>query len=265
MGISECGTRLFSHVRCKATLEQFSDQRLVVDLASFKLKAWYSDVAGYYRPTEPQTHNYRASLARLLSALSLATGSTKNVTVCLDGGLFPPKSREHARRGSSGTDRGEIGIRSIGVHRVPMGSQAPTSVQPPQQLEWHGADRHELRDELTQKWTLPRLTLPRLTQKWTLPRRRLARVPRQALPGLLILLNARRHHLIPTSLQHAAHQCVAAPPPHVGEMYVAQSRALHKQRRQCVGAPPHVVEQRVTKIINVELGMVLDNFVMSYE
>ena len=47
-------------------------------------------------------------LARLLLALSLATGSTSNVTVCLDGGLFPPKSREHSRRRSSGPDRDEI-------------------------------------------------------------------------------------------------------------------------------------------------------------
>ena len=95
-------------MRSQAQLEQYAGHRLVVDLASFKLKAWYSDIAHYYRPMEPQTHGYRGVLARLLLALSLATGSTSNVTVCLDGGLFPPKSREHSRRRSSGPDRDEI-------------------------------------------------------------------------------------------------------------------------------------------------------------
>ena len=47
MGISECGTKLFSHVRSKAQLEQYAGQRLVVDLASFKLTTWYSDVSQY--------------------------------------------------------------------------------------------------------------------------------------------------------------------------------------------------------------------------
>ena len=98
MGITDCGAKLFSHVRSEAALDQYSGQRLVVDLASFKLKAWYGDVAAYYRPTEPQTHGYRASLAKTLSALSLATGSADLVTVVLDGGRFAPKSREHARR-----------------------------------------------------------------------------------------------------------------------------------------------------------------------
>ena len=59
-------------MRSQAQLEQYAGHRLVVDLASFKLKAWYSDVAHYYRPTEPQTHGCRGVLARLLSALSLA-------------------------------------------------------------------------------------------------------------------------------------------------------------------------------------------------
>ena len=58
MGISECGTKLFSHVRSQAQLEQYAGHRLGVDLASFKLKAWYSDIAHYYRPMEPQTHGY---------------------------------------------------------------------------------------------------------------------------------------------------------------------------------------------------------------
>ena len=81
MGISECGTKLFSHVRSQATLEQFSGQRLVVDLASFKLKAWYSDVSQHWWPTEPPTHAYRSNMSRLLSALSLAVGSTANVAM----------------------------------------------------------------------------------------------------------------------------------------------------------------------------------------
>ena len=38
----------------------------------------------------------------------MATGATSNVVVCLDGGRFPPKSREHLRRGTTATSRAEI-------------------------------------------------------------------------------------------------------------------------------------------------------------
>ena len=108
MGISECGTKVFAHVRSEAALGQYSGQRLVVDLASFKLKYWYGDVPHYYRPTEPMTHGYKAGLARLLSALTVATGSTELVTVVLDGGRFPPKAREHARRSGPTESRAKL-------------------------------------------------------------------------------------------------------------------------------------------------------------
>lgn len=108
MGISECGTRLFSHVRSEARLEQYHGQRLVVDVASFKLKAWYGDTPHYYRSGQPATHRYKATLARLLSALAAAAGGEQFVTVCLDGGRFPPKSREHARRGTTAAARADI-------------------------------------------------------------------------------------------------------------------------------------------------------------
>ena len=108
MGISECGTKLFTHVRSEVTLNAYSGKRLVVDVSSFKLKAWYQDVPQYYRSSEPQSHGYRAILSRLLSALSMAAGATSNVVVCLDGGRFPPKSQEHLRRGTTATSRAEI-------------------------------------------------------------------------------------------------------------------------------------------------------------
>ena len=108
MGISECGTRLFSHVRSEVVLDRYAGQRLVVDVASFKLKAWYKDVSSYYRADEPTTRGYRAVLARLLSTLAAAAGGEQNVTVCIDGDRFPPKSREHARRGKTPTARADI-------------------------------------------------------------------------------------------------------------------------------------------------------------
>jgi hypothetical protein len=108
MGISECGPKVFAHVRTEAHLDLFKGKRLAVDIASFKQKAWYQDVCSYYRANEPSTHGYRATLARLLSVLAAATGGVSNVTVCLDGGRFPPKSREHARRGTTATARSEI-------------------------------------------------------------------------------------------------------------------------------------------------------------
>ena len=70
MGIQDCGERLFKPTRNAVTLDQYHGERLAVDIASFKLKAWYSDVAHYYRPTVPPTHGYRTNLANLLSALS---------------------------------------------------------------------------------------------------------------------------------------------------------------------------------------------------
>ena len=88
MGISECGTKLFTHVRSEVTLNAYSGKRLVVDVASFKLKAWYQDVPQYYRSSEPQSHGYRAILSRLLSALSMAAGATSNVVVCLMTGAW---------------------------------------------------------------------------------------------------------------------------------------------------------------------------------
>jgi len=108
MGISECGPRVFAHVRTEVQLGDFKGKRLAVDIASFKQKAWYQDVCSYYRANEPATHGYRATLARLLSVLAAAAGGVSNVTVCLDGGRFPPKSREHDRRGSTATARAEI-------------------------------------------------------------------------------------------------------------------------------------------------------------
>ena len=108
MGISECGPKVFAHVRTEAHLDLFKGKRLAVDIASFKQKAWYQDVCSYYRANEPSTHGYRATLARLLSVLAAATGGVSNVTVCLDGGRFPPKSRERARRGTTATARSEI-------------------------------------------------------------------------------------------------------------------------------------------------------------
>lgn len=78
-----------------------------MDVASFKLKAWYSDVPRYHRPTEPPTHGYRTHLANLLSTLAHSTGSVSDVTVVLDGGKFPPKAAEHARRDSASTSRKE--------------------------------------------------------------------------------------------------------------------------------------------------------------
>ena len=65
MGISECGTKLFSHVRSEVTLGEYSGKRLVVDVASFKLRAWYHDVPQYYRSSELQSHGYRAILSAL--------------------------------------------------------------------------------------------------------------------------------------------------------------------------------------------------------
>ena len=97
--------KALSHVRSEVTLNAYSGKRLVVDVASFKVKAWYPDVPQYYRSSEPQSHGHRATLSRLLSALSMATGATSNVVVCLDGGRFPPKSQEHLRRGTTATSR----------------------------------------------------------------------------------------------------------------------------------------------------------------
>ena len=74
MAIQEAGTKLFAHVREEVTLDRYKDQRLAVDLASFKLKAWYCDAPAYWRPIEQQTYGYRANLAKLLSALAMATG-----------------------------------------------------------------------------------------------------------------------------------------------------------------------------------------------
>ena len=41
MGISECGPRVFAHVRTEVQLSDFKGKRLAVDIASFKQKAWY--------------------------------------------------------------------------------------------------------------------------------------------------------------------------------------------------------------------------------
>ena len=44
MGISECGPKVFAHVRTEVQLGDFKGKRLAVDIASFKQKAWYQDV-----------------------------------------------------------------------------------------------------------------------------------------------------------------------------------------------------------------------------
>ena len=56
MGITDCGTKVFRHVRSEATLNAYSGKKLAVDVASFKFKAWFGDVprravAGRLKPT----------------------------------------------------------------------------------------------------------------------------------------------------------------------------------------------------------------------
>ena len=41
MGIQDCGERLFKPARNAVTLDQYHGERLAVDIASLKLKAWY--------------------------------------------------------------------------------------------------------------------------------------------------------------------------------------------------------------------------------
>ena len=82
MGISECGPKVFAHVRTEVQLGDFKGKRLAVDIASFKQKAWYQDVCSYYRANEPATHGYRASLACRRERRFLALGAEPRHVPC---------------------------------------------------------------------------------------------------------------------------------------------------------------------------------------
>ena len=82
MGISECGSKVFAHVRTEVQLGDFKGKRLAVDIASFKQKAWYQDVCSYYRANEPATHGYRASLACRRERRFLALGAEPRRVPC---------------------------------------------------------------------------------------------------------------------------------------------------------------------------------------
>ena len=89
----------------------------------------YDKPVGYIKTGIDGTHGYRTHLANLLSTLAHSTGSVSDVTVVLDGGKFPPKAAEHARRDSASTSRKE-------------GSSLPADVLP---LLWKVITPHHFR------------------------------------------------------------------------------------------------------------------------
>eukprot|EP00966_Prymnesium_polylepis_P325851 7381790-Prymnesium_polylepis.3 len=104
MGISDAH-KLFKLVWTAVSLlpgGELHGSELLVDVAAFKLKAFYGDVASYYRDgPDGMSSGYKRYLAKVFSALAAATGASENIVAVFDGARFPPKSREHARRGSS--------------------------------------------------------------------------------------------------------------------------------------------------------------------
>mmetsp|Transcript_36881 Transcript_36881/g.101777 ORF Transcript_36881/g.101777 Transcript_36881/m.101777 type:complete len:143 (+) Transcript_36881:78-506(+) len=57
---------------------------LMIDVAAFKLKGFYGDVASYYRDgVDGMSCGYRRYLAKVLSALAASAGSTDRLTASL--------------------------------------------------------------------------------------------------------------------------------------------------------------------------------------
>ena len=80
---------VYALVKTETELKDLAGKCVAIDIASFKLKAFFADAPSFYRPGASQTHNYRHSLAKLLSSLTTATGHNCNVLVVMDGGRMP--------------------------------------------------------------------------------------------------------------------------------------------------------------------------------
>ena len=66
---------IYRHIGVSLELHELHGKPVAVDIAWWKLRAWWVDTPSFYRPGAEQTHGYRETLARLLSVLSLALGS----------------------------------------------------------------------------------------------------------------------------------------------------------------------------------------------
>ena len=107
MTILDAHDKVYRHVRRPCALEELHGKTIALDVAWWKLRAWYADVPSYYRAADEQTHNYRATLSKLLSVLCTAIGDPAKLLLVLDGAAFWPKAAEHAKRGSS-VDRDRV-------------------------------------------------------------------------------------------------------------------------------------------------------------
>ena len=104
MTIVDAHKMVYSHVGVPLSLDELRGQRVALDVAWWKLRAWYADAPSFYRPGAAQTHEYRFVLSRLLSVLSLAVGPG-NLIVVLDGAFFWPKAATHAQRAAIDRDQ----------------------------------------------------------------------------------------------------------------------------------------------------------------
>ena len=107
MTIQDAHEKLYKVVRHPFELTELAGATVAVDIASWMLRAFYADAPSFFRPGARPTHSYRDFLSRLLSVLSLATGSAAAVIVVVDGARYWPKAAEHARRGTA-VDRERI-------------------------------------------------------------------------------------------------------------------------------------------------------------
>ena len=102
MGVEEAHPKVFSHARERVAPSDYNGRTVAIDIASWKLRFFWADAPDYFRPDRATPRGWMASLAQLLSAWTAGCGGEERVLVVLDGAKFPPKAREHARRGAQG-------------------------------------------------------------------------------------------------------------------------------------------------------------------
>ena len=70
MTVLDAHKSIYRHIGVSLELHELHGKPVAVDIAWWKLRAWWVDTPSFYRPGAEQTHGYRETLARLLSVLS---------------------------------------------------------------------------------------------------------------------------------------------------------------------------------------------------